>query len=282
MKNKIDDFLINLINQEHIIDTVYYANDVGIPSEVAYQVHFPRLEFVIDGELPMKFALSNDENTIILQTKNTVLFIPNDGWNEPQWEKPVTTLSLLFGKQQLGFSLMQWDGSEFHLLEKCHIPRRGPRTAAFILQALMELTWRPEDQQTAILLIRSLISSSVDLMQHPAETLSRSKTLFETIRSYIEDNYQKELTRDLVAKEFYISPNYLSQLFQKEANMRFNEYLNFIRIERAKYLLKRYDLKVKEVAHRCGFNDSNYFCRLFKEKTDRSPSEYRVQYQSQQ
>ncbi|PLL72842.1 AraC family transcriptional regulator, partial [Klebsiella pneumoniae] len=40
-------------------------------------------------------------------------------------------------------------------------------------------------------------------------------------------------------------------------------------------LLRGYDLKVKEIAHNCGFVDSNYFCRVFKRYTERSPSEYR-------
>ena len=52
-------------------------------------------------------------------------------------------------------------------------------------------------------------------------------------------------------------------------------------IEKAKQLLRGYDLKVKEIAHNCGFVDSNYFCRLFRKNTERSPSEYRRQYHSQ-
>ncbi len=58
------------------------------------------------------------------------------------------------------------------------------------------------------------------------------------------------------------STNYLSHLFQKTGAIGFNEYLNHTRLEHAKTLLKGYDLKVKEVAHACGFVDSNYFCRL--------------------
>ncbi|WP_420256618.1 AraC family transcriptional regulator, partial [Citrobacter freundii] len=42
-----------------------------------------------------------------------------------------------------------------------------------------------------------------------------------------------------------------------------------------------YELKIKDVAHTCGFIDSNYFCRLFRKNTERSPSEYRRQYHSQ-
>ncbi|STJ46668.1 AraC family transcriptional regulator [Escherichia coli] len=69
--------------------------------------------------------------------------------------------------------------------------------------------------------------------------------------------------------------------FKKTGAIGFNEYLNHTRLEHAKTLLKGYDLKVKEVAHACGFVDSNYFCRLFRKNTERSPSEYRRQYHSQ-
>ena len=57
--------------------------------------------------------------------------------------------------------------------------------------------------------------------------------------------------------------------------MGFNEYLNHIRLEQARMLLKGHDMKIKDVAHACGFVDSNYFCRVFKRYTERSPSEYR-------
>lgn len=63
--------------------------------------------------------------------------------------------------------------------------------------------------------------------------------------------------------------------------MGFNEYLNHIRLEQARMLLKGHDMKVKDIAHACGFADSNYFCRLFRKTTERSPSEYRRQYHSQ-
>jgi len=82
-------------------------------------------------------------------------------------------------------------------------------------------------------------------------------------------------------QDFYLSPNCRSQLFQKCGPMGFNEYLNHIRLEQARMLLKGHDMKVKDVAHACGFADSNYFCRLFRKNTERSPSEYRRQYHSQ-
>ncbi|WP_163504523.1 helix-turn-helix transcriptional regulator, partial [Escherichia coli] len=98
---------------------------------------------------------------------------------------------------------------------------------------------------------------------------------------YIDLHFAEPLSRESVAQSFYLSPNYLSHLFQKCGPMGFNEYLNHIRLEQARMLLKGHDMKVKDVAHACGFADSNYFCRLFRKNTERSPSEYRRQYHSQ-
>lgn len=274
--------LNSLVNEPNRLQSLRYASHTNEQPALAYCVNFPRLELVLNGELSMLIANHNDQQQTFLQTPHTALFVPANGWNEPLWQEPATTLSILFGKQQLGFSIMTWDGQQFEAPRKYHIARRGPRTAAFILQALTELMWRPEDQRSGLLLVRSLLSSALDLLQHPAQTLSRSQTLFEAVRAYIEENYRTALSRESVAEAFYISPSYLSHLFQKEAKLRFTEYLNQVRLEHAKALLKQYDMKVKEIAHQCGFNDSNYFCRLFKQQTNRSPSQYRVQYRSQQ
>ena len=186
-------------------------------------------------------------------------------------------LSIHFGKQQLTIEL-QHDNV---LLQQLQVARRGPRTGAFLLQTLTELQMQPEEQDTARLVVLSLLSHCRDLLGSEIHTDSRSRALFEAVRSYIEENYASLLTRESVAQAFYISPNYLSHLFQKVGSVGFNEYLTKTRLEHARQLLKGYDLKIKDIATRCGFTDSNYFCRLFRKHTERSPSEYRRQYHSQ-
>ena len=62
-------------------------------------------------------------------------------------------------------------------------------------------------------------------------------------------HYAEPLSRESVARAFYLSPNYLSHLFQKCGPMGFNEYLNHIRLEQARMLLKGHDMKVKDIAH---------------------------------
>lgn len=56
---------------------------------------------------------------------------------------PATTFSVLFGKQQLGFSVVQWDGKQYQNLAKQHVARRGPRIGSFLLQTLNEMQMQP-------------------------------------------------------------------------------------------------------------------------------------------
>jgi transcriptional regulator GlxA family with amidase domain len=55
----------------------------------------------------------------------------------------------------------------------------------------------------------------------------------------------------------------------------FNAYVTYVRINRAKYLLKNYRQSLDEVATACGFSDASYFCRVFRRLTRLTPSGYR-------
>lgn len=277
-------YLIDALNYYAIeteqVGHVFYAGHLPAPPSLAYQVHFSRIEMVLIGELEMEIGNEKGREMRHIMRAGDVLYVPSESWNKPDWSKPVVTMSILVGKQSFGISLLSWNGQQFDTAIKESIERRGPRTGTFILQAIEEMAWQTDDQQTQRLLMRTLCSHILHLINHSSITQSKSKTLFDAVRDYLEQNYHEQLTRESVAEHFYVSPNYLSQLFHKEGKFKFNEYLNYIRLERAKYLLKEYDMKVKEVAHRCGFSDSNYFCRVFRNQTARSPSQYRVQYHS--
>lgn len=277
MYHDVSHLLSRLINGPTPLRQVYFASTSSSTPELAYQVDFPRLEIVLEGEF-IDNGVTGASATLL---PYDVLFVPAGSWNFPQWLTPVTTLSILFGKQQLGFSIVQWDGKQYQNLTRQHVARRGPRIGSFLLQTLNEMQMQPQEQQTARLIVASLLSHCRDLLGSQIQTASRSQALFEAIRDYIDERYASPLTRESVAQAFYISPNYLSHLFQKTGSIGFNEYLNHTRLEHAKTLLKGYELKIKEVAHTCGFVDSNYFCRLFRKNTERSPSEYRRQYHSQ-
>lgn len=277
MQQGIGDAITSLLITPHALGRIWFASGSASAPELALQVPFPRLEIVLEGSVTD--SLGEQRQTQI--GERDVIFIPSNSWNDPACQTSATTLSILFGKQQLGFSLLRWEAQTLFNLSQQHVPRRGPRVGSFLLQALNEMIMQPQEQQTARHIVYSLLSHCKDLLSSQIMTASRSQALFEAVRDYIDSRFTTPLTRESVAQAFYISPNYLSHLFQKNGALGFNEYLNHVRLEHARMLLKHYDLKIKEVAYACGYPDSNYFCRVFRKSTDRSPSEYRRQYHSQ-
>ncbi len=125
--------------------------------------------------------------------------------------------------------------------------RRPTRPAHwfFLLQTLNEMQMQSQEQQTARLIVASLLSHCRDLLGSQIQTASRSRALFEAIRDYIDERYASTYPRICRTGVLYFA-KLPSHLFQKNGAIGFNEYLNHTRLEHAKTLLKGYDLKVKK------------------------------------
>lgn len=103
----------------------------------------------------------------------------------------------------------------------------------------------------------------------------QSETVMEKARSYIRENFQKDLTLNEVSRVVDISPYYFSKLFKQETGENFIEYLTKIRIKNAREFLKNPEYSIKKVCVMSGYGDPNYFSRIFKKYEGVTPSEYR-------
>ncbi|MDR0447440.1 MAG: PocR ligand-binding domain-containing protein [Treponema sp.] len=92
---------------------------------------------------------------------------------------------------------------------------------------------------------------------------------------YIQEHYMEDLPLGAVASSVYVSEYYLSHLFRKEMNQTFSDYTAKVRIGKAREFLREDpSVRIQEVADRTGFNDPNYFAKIFKKYTGVSPREY--------
>ncbi len=78
-----------------------------------------------------------------------------------------------------------------------------------------------------------------------------------------------------VAERHYLNPSYFSKVFHEEMGETFSKYLQRIRVEKAKGLLKQSSLKIYEVATEVGYNDFRHFAKTFKEVEGITPAQYR-------
>lgn len=104
----------------------------------------------------------------------------------------------------------------------------------------------------------------------------RLQKVAEIIRSYIEENYVRDLSMQDVAGVINYSEAYFCKLFKQCFDKNFTVYLTECRVEAAKKLLEQPTVNVKDIGEAVGYGDSNYFAKVFKRVTGVSPTEYRM------
>jgi two-component system response regulator YesN len=101
------------------------------------------------------------------------------------------------------------------------------------------------------------------------------KRLVNKALDYMDEHYTEIITLQDVADHIAISKNYFSEIFKKVTGHNFIDHLIYLRLYRAQELLTTTSLKIYEIAELCGFNDVKYFSKLFRNKMNLSPADYR-------
>lgn len=104
---------------------------------------------------------------------------------------------------------------------------------------------------------------------------SNLEELINDAKVFINENYMSDITLESVANEMCISSYYFSKLFKKQADINFIDYLTDIRIKNAKNKIRNTNKSIKQISKEVGYNDPNYFSRVFKKQTGYSPSKYK-------
>lgn len=100
-----------------------------------------------------------------------------------------------------------------------------------------------------------------------------TNTVIDSAINYIRKNYSENISLQNVAKECFVSPEHLSRTFKKKTGFGFNEYLTIFRLKKANSLfIDNPKAKISDVAFKCGFNDSNYFSKVYKKIYNTSPT----------
>ncbi|QSF44424.1 response regulator [Paenibacillus tianjinensis] len=103
---------------------------------------------------------------------------------------------------------------------------------------------------------------------------NEGNTIYNVIQ-YVDLEFRNKLQLQELARQFHMNSAYLGQVFRKETGRSFCEYLNHKRIEAAKGLLKRTELKISDVAAQVGFSNTDYFIDKFKRIVGVLPSVYK-------
>lgn len=99
--------------------------------------------------------------------------------------------------------------------------------------------------------------------------------LLSRIEDEIQQNYRENLSLKDLSDKYFINSAYLGQLFKKKYGIYFKDYLNCVRIEKAKELLLNSNEKVYKISEMVGYNNVDYFINKFTKVVGTTPSKYR-------
>lgn len=154
------------------------------------------------------------------------------------------------------------------------------QTATEILQHLIT-TWQSKTKAYELDILSDLLKfwkllaiySKTALKSDSAD--QRSYDRIRDILSYIERNYQRKLTLEEIAGQIHLCRSECCRIFKKYMNLSLFDFILDYRIEKSLKLLGNTCYSVKEISESVGFNDSNYFSKVFHQKKGMSPSAYR-------
>lgn len=130
-----------------------------------------------------------------------------------------------------------------------------------------------ELEQRFILLVNLIISYLKDI---------QSKNYSECISTavlYIHNHYMENLTLSKMGSVVNLNTAYFSRKFKEETGINFIDYINQIRIDKAKHLLEEKALPIYEIARLVGYSNDTYFSRMFKASVGICPKKYQKKYQ---
>jgi AraC-type DNA-binding domain-containing proteins len=124
---------------------------------------------------------------------------------------------------------------------------------------------------------QNLLSQLLSLLE--SETLNKTSTparrLAEKAAFYLQQNFRKDITNEILAEELHFHPNYIVRCMKNRYGMTPSHYLLEFRLDRAKKLLISSEWSIERIAEEVGFRYAPYFTACFKRREGVTPLRYR-------
>ncbi|MBB6637155.1 response regulator transcription factor [Cohnella thailandensis] len=110
-----------------------------------------------------------------------------------------------------------------------------------------------------------------------AEAAKENDTVVDTVKRYIAQNMDQDLSREFIAEQVFLNPDYLSRIFKKETGYSISDYVLLARINKAKELLLQTNIPISAIALSVGYSNFSHFAKMFKKYAGIGPTELRNQ-----
>lgn len=163
--------------------------------------------------------------------------------------------------------------SKIHLTDRIFCDCNGK-----IKEILSQMLKEYETENMGYLEILRLKLMEILIETARMQSFSKSTDVIFDITERMHREYNKSITLGMYAKEFNYSLPYLSRLFTEKTGLHFKNYLKKIRIDEACRLLINTNEKIHIVSDLVGYNDVDFFSKIFKESTGLAPGAFRKKF----
>lgn len=105
----------------------------------------------------------------------------------------------------------------------------------------------------------------------------KNHNLIFSVNEYIKENISGDLSLTSIAKSVYLNPSYLSRFYKEQTGINISDFINQLKLDKAKYYLGETEMYIQTIASKLGFNSPSYFTLFFKKNVHISPQDYREQ-----
>jgi len=198
-------------------------------------------------------------------------------------EEALKTLELLLAEKKV----IEYEITEFkrYIVELSGIIVRAVISLGINTDRFKQFT---ESKQEQILTVRSIgeikrymkefVSDILTMIDE--HYLSPNEKIIIKAKNYIYKNYTGKIYLKEVADYVNLSPYYLSRIFKQQTGINFTEYLNKVRIKKAKEYIRNFDLSLGEISQKVGYEDFSYFSSVFRKYEGCLPSEFRKKHRT--
>jgi len=183
--------------------------------------------------------------------------------------------SLFYGEEQLGFMLYNFLGWAPNPYEDLRM----------IISSSIKNALLSDKMKNLVLNLKNYNSNQYQTLVTTTKTEKPGsfKDRYDDLRiqravDFINERYNTDIALKDGANKAFMADTYFSRIFKQITGKGFLEFLTCLRIEKACSLLKSTGLKVTEIARSVGYRDVDYFYKIFKIATGRTPGEYRKRY----
>tara|TARA_R110002049_G_scaffold242357_1_gene416196 strand:+ start:35543 stop:36559 length:1017 start_codon:yes stop_codon:yes gene_type:complete len=158
-----------------------------------------------------------------------------------------------------------------------------------IAERIKQLQAIKQDGVVRALLIEGLVHVilALEIEQHKKDTLRKENatgsltckemTKVKDLSEFINNFPETNLTVTELSHKIGLTPTKLQEGFKLMHNRTVNDFIRDVRVTRSEVLIKTTDMNISQILYTLGFSSRSYFSKIFKEKYNCSPSQYKLQ-----